>query len=127
MLPRIPDRSVPQVRPSTIGEQGASEAAEMSQSSLRPYFVVAGAACIFFCTLGLSNSFGTFEEYYTRHQLSTESPSDISWIGSLQSFLQFFTGMLAGPLFDHYGSMVSFRSSITSKSSKVLLFRFRSR
>lgn len=116
MLPEDSEHSSSQGCPNIMGERGASEAAEIPQSTLRSSFVVAGAACVFFCTLGLSNSFGTFEEYYMRHQLSTESPSDISWIGSIQSFLQFFTGMLGGPLFDHYGSMVSFSSSMSSES-----------
>lgn len=109
MLPDISDRSMSQAGPGPKGGKGANEAANISESNLRSFGVVAGAACIFFCTLGLSNSFGTFEEYYLTHQLSSESPSVISWIGSLQSFLQFFTGMLGGPLFDRYGSMVRFK------------------
>lgn len=108
MLPTDSDHSLSDACPSHDGEKGAGEVCEASQSSLRSVFVAVGAACIFFCTLGLSNSFGTFEEYYLTHQLSNQSPSAISWIGSLQSFLQFFAGMLGGPLFDHYGSLVKF-------------------
>lgn len=77
------------------------------EGGTRAWFVAGGAAAIFFCTLGLSNSFGSFEEYYLTHQMQHESASKISWIGSLQSFLQFFAGMLGGPLFDRYGKTVS--------------------
>ncbi|EAU30841.1 conserved hypothetical protein [Aspergillus terreus NIH2624] len=77
---------------------------------VRAWLVAAGAASVFFCTLGLANSFGTFEEYYLTHQLKGNTASAISWIGSLQSFLQFFSGMLGGPLFDRFGAQV-FRPS----------------
>lgn len=74
---------------------------------LRAWMVAAGAATIFFCTLGLSNTFGLFVEYYLTHQLQGQTESTISWIGSMQSFLQFLSGMLAGPLFDRYGVWVN--------------------
>ena len=67
---------------------------------------------IFFCTLGFANSFGTFEEYYLTHQMQGESASKISWIGSLASFLQFFAGMVGGPLFDRFGAKVYFSSHL---------------
>ncbi|KAJ0419388.1 major facilitator superfamily domain-containing protein [Aspergillus carlsbadensis] len=80
---------------------------------LRAWLVAGGAAAIFLSTLGLANSFGAFESYYLRHQLSNESESRIAWIGSLQSFLQFFSGMLGGPLFDRYGALVIYPSAAT--------------
>ncbi|KAL7945480.1 major facilitator superfamily domain-containing protein [Trichoderma barbatum] len=73
---------------------------------LRAWLVALGAASIFFCCLGFSNSFGTFTEYYLTHQLRHRSPDDVAWIGSLSAFLQFFVGMVGGPLFDRYGSKV---------------------
>lgn len=106
MLPNQPKCALPDAFPGHADEKDRNQAEVPPKSSLRSILVAAGAACIFFCTLGLSNSFGTFEEYYLKHQLSDQSPSAISWIGSLQSFLQFFAGMLSGPLFDHYGSLV---------------------
>ncbi|KAH0497995.1 hypothetical protein TgHK011_005276 [Trichoderma gracile] len=79
---------------------------------LRAWLVAFGAASIFFCCLGFSNSFGTFTEYYLSHQLSDHSPDDVAWIGSLSAFLQFFVGMVGGPLFDRYGSLVIYPSAI---------------
>lgn len=73
---------------------------------VRAWLIAAAGATVFFCTLGFVNSFGTFIEYYATHQLKEESQSRIAWIGSLASFLQFFTGMVAGPMFDRYGEMV---------------------
>lgn len=73
---------------------------------LRAWLVALGAASIFFCCMGFSNSFGTFTQYYLTHQLSDRSPDDVAWIGSLSAFLQFFVGMIGGPMFDRYGSKV---------------------
>lgn len=70
------------------------------------WLAAAGGATIFFCCLGFSNAFGTFQEYYMTHQLSDRSPDDIAWIGSLAAFFQFAIGMVAGPMFDRYGAMV---------------------
>jgi hypothetical protein len=76
------------------------------EGGTRAWLVAGGGAAIFFCTLGFANSFGAFEEYYLTHQLLGYSPSRVAWIGSLQSFLQFFAGMFGGPLFDRYGGKV---------------------
>jgi hypothetical protein len=65
---------------------------------LQAWLVVTGAA--------YNNSFGVFQEYFISHQLQHKSPDDISWIGSLSSFLQLGAGLVGGPLFDRYGAMV---------------------
>jgi len=46
-------------------------------------------------TWGIINSFGLFQTYYTA-RLPSHTPSDISWIGSLDIFLLFFVGALTG-------------------------------
>lgn len=77
------------------------------EGGARAWMVTAGGAMILFCTMGFSNSFGTFEQYYLEHQLKGESESKVAWIGSLSLFLQFFAGMVGGPLFDRFGAKVS--------------------
>ncbi|KJZ70873.1 hypothetical protein HIM_09738 [Hirsutella minnesotensis 3608] len=89
------------VNTTTPDDSAVSPAPE---GGVRAWLVAAGGAAIFFSTLGLSNSFGTFEEYYLSHQLTSESPSKVSWIGSLALFLQFSAGVVAGPAFDVFGS-----------------------
>jgi hypothetical protein len=83
-----------------------SEFEPAPEGGARAWAVAAGAAAIFFCTLGFGNTFGIFEEYYLTHQLQGELASKISWIGSLLSFLQFLAGMVGGPLFDRLGAKV---------------------
>lgn len=49
---------------------------------------------------GTVNAFGVFQTYYHIGFLSDRSPSDISWIGSIQSFLLLVIGVITGPLYD---------------------------
>ncbi|KXN82935.1 Riboflavin transporter MCH5 [Leucoagaricus sp. SymC.cos] len=53
-----------------------------------------------FCTFGVVQSFGVYQDYYTRFALNEHSPSEISWIGSVQVFCLFAFGLPAGKLFD---------------------------
>jgi hypothetical protein len=86
------------------GDEG--QYGDAPDGSLRAWLVAAGGAAAFFCCLGFANSFGTFEEYYLSHQLHDKTASQISWIGSVASFLQFLGGLVGGPLFDLYGGFV---------------------
>lgn len=53
---------------------------------------------VIFTTWGYINSFGSFQTYYTEHL--PQSPSAISWIGSVQTWLTFFIGAFSGRLLD---------------------------
>lgn len=46
------------------------------------------------------NAFGVFQTYYQDNPLWHESPSNISWIGSIQAFLLLLVGVITGPLYD---------------------------
>lgn len=72
----------------------------------RGWAVALGAGAVLFSTLGMVNAFGVFQQYYVTHQLSHETPSTVSWIGSMQVFFFFATGLVSGPLFDRYGEGV---------------------
>jgi MFS family permease len=49
-------------------------------------------------------SFGKFQSYYQTQYLRDTKPATISWIGSVQFFTLFVSGLLLGPLFDKYGA-----------------------
>jgi hypothetical protein len=74
---------------------------------LRAWLVAAAGFCFTFCCLGITMCFGVFQQYYSAHQLSHESPDKIAWIGSIAGFIQFVAGAVSGPLFDRYGMIVS--------------------
>ncbi|OJJ48894.1 hypothetical protein ASPZODRAFT_149872 [Penicilliopsis zonata CBS 506.65] len=61
---------------------------------LTAWLQVLGFHFIFFNSWGVTNSFGVFQQYYA--QTLPQSASEISWIGSVQVFLLFFVGVLAG-------------------------------
>ncbi|KAJ6613633.1 MFS general substrate transporter [Mycena sp. CBHHK59/15] len=64
------------------------------------WLTVLGSALILFSTFGVSLSFGVLEDHYTRIFLNQSTASDVSWIGSMQLFLDFSIGLPAGKLFD---------------------------
>ncbi|KKK23533.1 putative monocarboxylate transporter [Aspergillus rambellii] len=74
------------------------------EGGLRAWLVVLGAFCVSFSTFGYMNAYGVYQDYYTIHL--QESPSTISWIGSVQVFFLFGGSIVGGPLFDRYGSLV---------------------
>lgn len=65
---------------------------------LKAWLQVAMGFLVLFTTWGWLNSFGAFQTYYT--STLTESPSTISWIGSIQVWLTFFISACSGRLLD---------------------------
>ena len=51
-------------------------------------------------TRGIVNTYGAYQEYYEEALFKQQTPSAISWIGTLQGFLLFLIGVLCGPIFD---------------------------
>lgn len=49
---------------------------------------------------GIVNTFGVFQTYYSTDLLRDQTPSNISWIGSLQAFLLLIIGVATGPVYD---------------------------
>ncbi|KAF3761229.1 MFS general substrate transporter [Cryphonectria parasitica EP155] len=85
----------------STGHADSEESAEARPNGgLEAWLQVAGAFVLYFNTWGLLTSFGAFEEYYASDLLSSHTSFEISTIGSLQSFLMVFLGVVTGPLFD---------------------------
>ncbi|KAF5352290.1 hypothetical protein D9758_011960 [Tetrapyrgos nigripes] len=64
------------------------------------WLTILGCWMVQFCTIGYSNAFGVYQDFYTRVYLTTKSPSDISWIGSFALFMQYAPGVFVGHAFD---------------------------
>ncbi|KAF7371963.1 MFS general substrate transporter [Mycena venus] len=58
------------------------------------------SSMVTFCTFGAIQSFGIYQDYYTRVFLNEHPPSNVSWIGSVQIFFLFAIGIFSGRLFD---------------------------
>lgn len=67
---------------------------------LTAWLQVLGSFFLFFNTWGVVNTYGTYQTYYESDLLSSSSPSNISWIGSLQATLLMLVGTLTGPIYD---------------------------
>ncbi|TRX95345.1 hypothetical protein FHL15_003676 [Xylaria flabelliformis] len=61
---------------------------------------VAASFVLYGNTLGLINTFGAYQRYYETDLLKEYSASDISWIGSIQSWFLMAIGVFIGPLYD---------------------------
>lgn len=59
---------------------------------LQAWLCVLGAFCTLFCSFGWINTIAVFQNYYQTHQLKEYSPSTVSWIPSLETFMNFFLG-----------------------------------
>lgn len=76
---------------SIDGHTEESSSSEIRNDSTKAYLTIFGAFLALFCTFGQMNAFGTFQAWYTTHQLNTLDASTISWIGSLQLWVFFFS------------------------------------
>ncbi|KAM0749511.1 MFS general substrate transporter [Meredithblackwellia eburnea MCA 4105] len=106
---------------------------DFPEGGLWGWLNVLGAFRHLFVTFGYVNAFGVYQSYYQLNQLHNETPSNISWIGSIQLWLQFSMGAVAGPLFDrgHFRPVMTFGSvlyvfalfmtSLTKKYYQVIL------
>ncbi|KAJ7201076.1 MFS general substrate transporter [Mycena pura] len=105
--PRPATNVPPPTRPS-------NSALTFPEGGLSGWLTVFGSALILFSTFGVSLSFGVLEDYYTRNFLNHSSASDVSWIGSMQLFLDFSIGLPAGKLFDdgHYRMLMTSGTAI---------------
>lgn len=64
---------------------------------------------------GILTTFGAFQEYYQTQLLPEQSPSAISWIGSIQATLIPMIGIVSGPLVDagYIRSLIAIGSFLT--------------
>ncbi|KAF5343740.1 hypothetical protein D9756_011441 [Leucocoprinus leucothites] len=70
------------------------------ESNKGPWLIVIGTWLVQFCTYGYVSAFGVYQDHYTREFLPNRSPSEISWIGSVQLFLQYALGVVVGRIYD---------------------------
>lgn len=68
--------------------------ADFPDGGLRAWTVVFGGWCGLFCTFGLVNCTGVFEEYYVAGPLKHYSASQVSWIPSTQVFFMTFCSVV---------------------------------
>lgn len=80
------------------GQTAAQKSELPVDGGLECWLQVVGSFALWLNTWGIINSFGQFQTYY--ETVLADSPGRISWIGSTQTFLLFFIGILNAPLMD---------------------------
>ena len=70
----------------------STSSTEGTEGTLPAYLTLLGEFFAMFATFGQVNAFGSFQVWYQDHQLANHTPSDISWIGTLQLWVYFFLG-----------------------------------
>ncbi|ROW00952.1 hypothetical protein VSDG_02890 [Cytospora chrysosperma] len=101
-------------------EHDNPDMSEFPEGGARAWLVVAGSAATMFCTFGYLTGFGIYQQYYAANQLKAFTLSDISWIGSVQIFLNFAGGLAAGPILDRYGTVAMIPASLIYVVSLIL-------
>jgi len=101
------------------GPSPASGPPAPPNGGLAAWVQVAASFAIFFNTWGMLNTFGVFQTYYETGALFTESSSNISWIGSIQSYCLLLTGIIAGPIYDR-----GYLRSLLTVGSFMIVFGF---
>ncbi|KAF5004924.1 hypothetical protein FDECE_8595 [Fusarium decemcellulare] len=105
----VPDRADSNSAPSDTTNSQSKEHDEADQFSDIPdgglvaWLCVFGVWCTSFCSYGWISSIGSFQQYYQNVLLPDYTPSQISWIPSLQIFFMMALGPVVGKLYDHYG------------------------
>jgi len=72
----------------------------LQDGGMRAWLQVVGSFLVFSNLWGFVFAFGSFQSFYQLDYLSDQTPSDISWIGTIATGLLIFVGILSGPLFD---------------------------
>ncbi|KAK0935300.1 hypothetical protein LTR29_013092 [Friedmanniomyces endolithicus] len=95
-----PDSDGGQLEKTTSAKPSLTNIRFVPNGGLRAWLQVLGSFFIYFNAWGIVNTFGTYQTYYETALLSSSSPSQISWIGSVQAFLLMVVSALGGPLYD---------------------------
>ncbi|KAJ6468798.1 major facilitator superfamily domain-containing protein [Mycena sanguinolenta] len=85
---------------ATVASLVHDDADDFPDGGLKAWIVLFANVMGFFSTFGLVNSWGVFQAYYQQKLLHHSTPSEISWIGSVQHAMIFVPAVLVGRLFD---------------------------
>lgn len=73
---------------------------DFPEGGWKAWSVVFGSFLVQICGFGYTTSFGVYQDYYTRTYITSQTPSTISWIGSVNGFLVIAGGMFTGRMYD---------------------------
>lgn len=80
---------------------------EEREGGVAAWLTVVGSILVYYCSMGVLNSFGFFNNYYSNDFLHNTPTSTIAFIGTLQIALMNSLAAVSGALCDFYGIRVS--------------------
>ncbi|RSH77652.1 uncharacterized protein EHS24_003213 [Apiotrichum porosum] len=88
------------------------------------WLVVGSSLLLLFAIFGLMNSTGQLLNYYLDHQLKGYSKSTVSWVGSVQTLVEFSFAMATGRWFDNHGARWLTIVGLTLATASVVSLAF---
>lgn len=79
---------------------------EEREGGVAAWLTVVGSVLVYYCSMGVLNSFGFFNNYYSNEFLENTPTSTIAFIGTLQIALMNSLAAVSGALCDLYGVRV---------------------
>jgi MCP family monocarboxylic acid transporter-like MFS transporter 10 len=76
------------------------------------WLTVLGSILVYYASFGVMNSFGFFQDYYSKDFLKDTNASTIAFIGTLQMALMNLLAAISGALCDRYGVKVRLHPTI---------------
>jgi MCP family monocarboxylic acid transporter-like MFS transporter 10 len=86
---------------------------EEREGGVAAWLTVVGSILVYCCSMGILNSFGFFNAYYSSTFLPETSTSTIAFIGTLQIALMNSLAAVSGALCDLYGIRVRIQSQFS--------------
>lgn len=105
------EKSINERRPSEITLDSESGKLKHYEGGRAAWCTVAGSALVYYASFGIMNSFGFFQDYYTREFLPDTPAMTIAFCGTLQMFLMNSLAAVSGALCDRYGVKVRLHSA----------------
>ncbi|GAB1211309.1 hypothetical protein ATERTT37_000422 [Aspergillus terreus] len=97
-MPKPPEEKSTDCPPGQL--ENAAQESPIPNGGLEGWLSVLAGFCVFVNSWGLLTTYGAFQEFYQTELLPDQSPSNLSWVGSVQATLIVMVGIVTGPLVD---------------------------
>lgn len=98
--------SIERLASDSTADSKSSLVKEEREGGVAAWLTVLGSVLVYYCSMGILNSFGFFNNYYSSEFLEKTSTSNIAFIGTLQIALMNSLAAVSGALCDIYGIRV---------------------
>ncbi|KAH6620246.1 major facilitator superfamily domain-containing protein [Boeremia exigua] len=108
----------------STAESEACVIKEEREGGVAAWLTVLGSALVYYASMGVLNSFGFFNNYYSHDFLQNTPTSTIAFIGTLQIALMNSLAAVSGALCDHYGVRWLYAGAGSGTAAGLLILSF---